>query len=159
MSALAAAATLAELSGWTLTNLQLQKLLYLAQMFHLGETGEAMFPEDFEAWKLGPVQPQVYSRAKMYGARPIENLFTPDRVTEPTAREVLSRIHRDLGGLPGWKLVEITHWGKGAWAANYDGHDRGSTISKSDILAEYRERFQRAVERRAAANGSAAVAG
>jgi len=153
MSAIAAAATLAEISSHSLTNLQLQKLLYISQMFHLGETGQPMFSEDFEAWKLGPVQPQVYARARMYGARPIENLFVPERVSDLTALEILRRVYKDLSGKPAWKLVEITHWGKGAWAKNYDGHDAGSTISKSDILAEYQERFRRAIERRTAAVG------
>lgn len=152
MSALAAAATIVDASGKTLTNLQLQKLLYLSQMFYLGESGKPVFNEEFEAWKLGPVQPDVYSRAKMFGSRPIESLFTQERLSDPAAIEVIKRVVRDLGSKPAWKLVEITHWGKGAWAKNYDGHDRGATISKSDIIAEYRERVRLATERRAAAH-------
>ena len=148
MSALTAAATLAEISGWSVTNLQLQKLLYMAQMFHIGAQGGApIFDEDFEAWKLGPVQPTVYRRARMYGGTPIENLFVQDRLPAGTGREALEVTYRDLGSLPAWKLVQMTHWSDGAWAKNYDGHDAGSTISKSDILAEYRERVRRLAER------------
>ncbi|GLT02835.1 hypothetical protein GCM10007897_42590 [Sphingobium jiangsuense] len=147
MSALAAAATLAEISGWSLTNLQLQKLLYLAQMFHIGAHGSPIFSEDFEAWKLGPVQPAVYRKAKMFGGRPIETLFTPERIVSGSGRDCIEQTYRDLGGLPASKLVSMTHWSKGAWAKNYDGHDAGSTIPKSDMLAEYNERVRLIRER------------
>lgn len=142
MSALTAAATMAEISGWTLTNLQLQKLLYMAQMFHIGEHGRPIFPEDFEAWKLGPVQPGVYHRAKMYGSRPIEDLFVRERLPEGTGRAMIRSVYDQLSHMPSWRLVGITHWDKGAWAKNYDGHDAGSTIPKSDMLDEYRERLR-----------------
>ena len=147
MSALTAAATLAEISGWTLTNLQLQKLLYMAQMYHIGAQHTPIFDEDFEAWKLGPVQPAVYRRAKMFGGRPIENLFVNDRLPNGTRRDAIEATYRDLGSLPAWELVQMTHWKDGAWAKNYDGHDAGSTIPKSDILAEYNERVRILTER------------
>jgi len=41
VSASAAAKRMCERSGWTLSNLELQKLLYIAHMFHLGETSYA----------------------------------------------------------------------------------------------------------------------
>lgn len=148
MSALIAAATLVQISSGSLTNLQLQKLLYLSQMFYMGEHKRPIFAEDFEAWKLGPVLPAVYRKAKMYGGRPVETLFIPERVTDPTIRSCLENTYKDLGSLSASQLVNITHWGKGAWAKNYDGHDSGSTIPKSDIAREYDERVRLLKERR-----------
>lgn len=40
--------------------LQLQKLLYYAQGWHLAWTGRPLFDDDFEAWTLGPVVPDVW---------------------------------------------------------------------------------------------------
>jgi len=141
MSAIAAAATLAEMSGWTLSNLQIQKLLYLAQMLHVGERGgEPIFPEDFEAWKLGPVQPEVYRRAKMFGSKPVESFFTNERLPAGTGRDFIARTLEELPDRRPWRLVAITHWDGGAWAKNYEDGDFGCVIPKGDILAEYQAR-------------------
>jgi len=140
MSAIAAAATLAEMSGWALSNLQIQKMLYLAQMFHMGETGEPVFDDDFEAWKLGPVLPNVYQQAKIYGSKPVKSLFTNSRIEDGSKRKILARTLAELPDHSPWKLVSITHWDGGAWAKHYSDGDRGSMIPKGDILAEYKDR-------------------
>lgn len=43
-----------------LTNLRLQKLLYYAQAWSLVLRESELFPEDIEAWRGGPVVPEVY---------------------------------------------------------------------------------------------------
>lgn len=151
MSAIIAASTLGELSGWTLSNLQIQKLLYLAQMFHMGENeGEPIFHDDFEAWKLGPVLPLVYQQAKIYGSKPVKSFFTKRRLPEGTARDILARTLAELPNHSPWKLVSITHWDGGAWAKHFEDGDRGITIPKGDILAEYRDRAKAHADRAAA---------
>ncbi|MBV7255567.1 DUF4065 domain-containing protein [Pacificimonas sp. WHA3] len=141
MRALDAAVTLADASGWTLTNLQLQKLLYITQMFHLGEHGGLpAFNEDFQAWKLGPVLPAVYGPAKVYGSRPVKSLFHKSALPEGTARDTALEVYNELGQTPAFKLVAITHWDKGAWAKHYRDGEFGRRIPKEDILNEYRTR-------------------
>lgn len=138
MSAIAAAATLADMSGGSLSNLQIQKILYLAQMFHLGETGQPIFGDDFQAWKLGPVVPSVYGKAKIYGSKPVTSLFIDSRLPDGTGKAMLQRAFTELPKNPS-RLVAITHWDGGAWAKHYnDGF--GATIPKEDILAEYHAR-------------------
>lgn len=142
MSALDAAVTLARTSGWTLSNLQIQKLLYLAQMFHMGRhDGEPIFPEDFEAWKLGPVVPGVYQRAKIYGSKPVADLFHRGQLPDgSTGKQIIEEMYRELPDHSPWKLVSITHWEGGAWARHYSPDGFGSTIPKKDILEEYAKR-------------------
>jgi uncharacterized phage-associated protein len=152
MSALQAAETLVEIGGQAFSNLQIQKLLYLGQMFYLGEHGAPMFDDDFEAWKLGPVVPAVYQRAKIYGSRPVEKLFTGTTLAPETPqRKMLERVLAELPDKSPWKLVSITHWGKGAWAKNYTVGDFGSLIPKEDIRNEYATRVDRARDRKAVA--------
>ena len=74
---LAAAKWLCQHSGWTLTNLRLQKLLYLAHMFHLGMTDKGLVDGHFEAWELGPVHPKVYREVRKFGSSPIKPPFFP----------------------------------------------------------------------------------
>ena len=52
--------------GDTISNLKLQKLLYLAQGFFLAIYGEPLFPEHIEAWTHGPVVPEIYRRFKRF---------------------------------------------------------------------------------------------
>ena len=55
-SILAVAKRLCERSGWSLTNLALQKLCYIAHMIHLSmHDGKPMVSGHFEAWDFGPV--------------------------------------------------------------------------------------------------------
>ena len=42
-----------EAGNWEITNLQLQKMLYIAQVFHLGQYKHHLFRAKFEAWATG----------------------------------------------------------------------------------------------------------
>jgi uncharacterized phage-associated protein len=54
--------------GVPVTPMSLEKLVYYAQAFHLVLKDEPLFPEEIQAWKLGPVIPGVYKRYASYGA-------------------------------------------------------------------------------------------
>ena len=55
-----------KMSGWTITNLKLQKILYIAHMVYVGRTdGTVLIDEMFEAWDFGPVLPNLYHRVKI----------------------------------------------------------------------------------------------
>ena len=58
-------------SGWSLSNLELQKILYVGQMLYLGRYNEPLVNEVFEAWDYGPVLPTIYHSAKMFGRSPV----------------------------------------------------------------------------------------
>ena len=40
---------------------KLQKLTYLSQGWSLALTGQPIFPEDFEAWKRGPINRELFN--------------------------------------------------------------------------------------------------
>src|SRR5271163_1555007 len=54
-----------------LTHLRLQKLLYYAQGWYLGIFGRALFTNRIEAWRHGPVVPDVYKELKKHGGATI----------------------------------------------------------------------------------------
>jgi len=142
ISALSAAKRLCERSGWRLSNLEVQKLVYLAHMFYLGRTGWPLVDGHFEAWEYGPVHPALYHRAKVFGSDPIQNIFHSVRDVDPGSgeAEILDEISESLSGCPSGRLVAITHWEKGAWARNYSPGARFVTIPNDDIKEEYMER-------------------
>lgn len=54
-----------------ISNMKLQKLLYYEQGYHLAYYGTPLFDEEIEAWKFGPVVPQIYEKYKIYENKPI----------------------------------------------------------------------------------------
>src|SRR5690554_2036795 len=89
VTALQAAKRACEASGWKLTNLQLQKILYIAQMVYAGKnSGKRLITgDDFEAWDYGPVLPSLYHRVSAFGSGSIKNIFhgVEDIVDKDTA--------------------------------------------------------------------------
>lgn len=130
-------------SGWTVSNLQLQKLLYLAQMVHMGRNGgRRLFDGTFQAWDYGPVEPNVYHKLKRYGSSPVGDAFFDALSFEETdpRRKVMDDVcGRFLKFSPG-ELVDITHWPSGAWAKVYVPKAKSIVIPDAAIAEEYNER-------------------
>ena len=91
-----------------ITNLKLQKILYLAQAYYLAKFKKPLFNDKIEAWQYGPVIPNVYQEYK-------GNLNNPITIPENEAsileddKEVLKRIWDLFGKYSTTKLVNITH--------------------------------------------------
>lgn len=132
--------------GWTITNLKLQKILYLAHMVAIGKTGKPLVHEQFEAWAYGPVEPVLYRAVKGFGSRPIaEYRFfnTPDLADGSEEKALLDESCAALIRKTPAQLVGNTHWPKGAWAKNYAAGIDGRVISDEDVIAEYKQRISR----------------
>jgi len=146
-TALKAAKLACSASGWTLTNLQLQKLLYIAHMLHAGrgEGHPLIEDEAFEAWDYGPVLPSVYRRASAFGNRPVGNIFHGvGEVEEQDVRELIENTVKKLSKMDAFRLVEIVHEPQGAWHRHYEPGVRGIVIPQEDIKGEYLSRFANA---------------
>lgn len=72
----------------TITNLQLQKILYLFACEYQKELGKYPFDESFQAWAYGPVIPEVYFEYKKYGSAPIAEYSKHQEVDEETFKIV-----------------------------------------------------------------------
>ena len=136
---LSAAKRLGRRSGWTLSNLELQKILYLAHMFYMGRTGgKPLVSGSFDAWDYGPVHPGLYHVAKVFGSSPVGNIFHayPD-VPEGPESAILDEAYDALGKAGAGRLVSATHRKGGAWDLNYRPGMKGCVIPNGDILKEY----------------------
>ncbi len=142
ISVYAAAKRLGERSGWSLSNLELQKILYIAHMFHIGQTKEPLVTGYFEAWDYGPVHPKLYHRVKIFGSSPVENIFhsAPEIESEEDA-ETLDSAVEQFGNARSGKLVAITHWDGGAWAKYHIPGERGVVIPNEAIYQEFLDRL------------------
>ena len=83
-------------------DLQLHKLLYYCQSWHLVWTGRPLFEEPIEAWEMGPVVADLW-REEKYG---------PTTLAEPLNDEELRTVVYvcdRYGDLPGKALRELSH--------------------------------------------------
>ena len=146
-----AARYLCELSGWKLTNLQLQKLLYMADMNYVGQGRGRLIDEDFEAWDYGPVLPSLYHRCKAFGSKRVPDVFWLARdIGNSSEADMLRLAWENLKGQDAGRLVENTHWAGGAWARRYVAGSKGIRIHTEDMIDEYRNRLASKTSGRAA---------
>jgi uncharacterized phage-associated protein len=114
----------ADRSGYRLTNLALQKLLYFAHAIFLIEQKCTLVSGYFEAWEYGPVHPATYQAFKQAGAEPIN--FRAQRLDVATGvrteiappgdlqvKQHVARIMQSYGRMTPGRLVDISH-AKGA---------------------------------------------
>jgi uncharacterized phage-associated protein len=64
---------LARTHGEALTPMKVQKLVYFAHGWNLAIHDEPLLNERIQAWKYGPVVPELYRELKDYGSTPIPN--------------------------------------------------------------------------------------
>ena len=138
MSTIRAAKTIYDLKGGQVSNLPLQKLLYLSHLIHLGTTNAPLASREFEAWDLGPVEPDLYHKLKAYGSKQFPDIFGCEPYPEDSPeRASIDKVLHDVGTASPGKLVAITHWSGGAWAEHYRPNTGGIRIPDTSVRAEY----------------------
>lgn len=137
-----------------LDQLQLNKLCYLVNGFTLRERDEPAFHNSVQAWKFGPVVPEVYETYRDYGDRPITALDLC-RTSLHNRKELMDRwgdladiigkdvaaiaygVVKEYGKYGGWDLVHMMHKKRTPWKKAYrPGHN--NTIPTGTIKQFYR---------------------
>jgi len=100
-----------------ITNLKLQKLLYFLQGEIVKQTGIKLIREDFYAWQLGPVIPEVYNAFSMYSSSTIPkqelNISIDPQLVKHIEVVLLKYAKRST-----WDLVDLSHC-QDPWKYNY----------------------------------------
>src|SRR5438552_12204040 len=81
---------LAHGAGATLTPMQLIKLVYMCHGWMLGLYGRPLIQEQVQAWKFGPVIPELYRHLRQYGGGPVTRSLPCPEQTE------ISRLEANL---------------------------------------------------------------
>lgn len=114
-----------------LSPMKLQKLLFLAQSWHLKfKDGEPLLDDTFCRWQYGPVIPAVYHEFKQFGSRSVDRYGTfvgPGKgggyqLLQPNVPEsdhcswgIIDEIISVYGGYSGVQLSALTHMPGSAW--------------------------------------------
>lgn len=139
---------LRELSGETLSPLQILKLVYISHGWSFPINGGPLIGDRIEAWQYGPVVPDLYHLIKGFRASPVTNPI-PDGDAPLTSREMLliDAVFGTYGRYSGGQLSAMTHRPGTPWAIAWE-RGRNSEITNGMIEDHYRKL---ALERRQAA--------
>ena len=108
---------IAKSKGDSLKPLKLMKLTYVSFGWYLANRDEPLFQEDIEAWKYGPVIPDLYQSTKKFGREPIPtDLISDDGfATNEDTRTFLEAVYEKYGDKSGLYLSNLTHKPGSPW--------------------------------------------
>ena len=119
-----------DISGESIDEMKLHKLLYFSQRECLAITNQPMFEEKFEGWKYGPV------------CREIRNSITPDGILDydsdisEESKYMINNVIMEYGVFASWKLSKLSHqeisWKK-ARSGLQDGENGNRYLQLEDI--------------------------
>lgn len=101
----------------SLTNMQVQKLVFLAQGYALALIGSCLYENNIHAWQWGPVIPSLYKKLRKYGSGVVsETLEAPDSVVKDTSEfEIILGVWENYGKFTGGQLSAMTHKPGSPW--------------------------------------------
>ena len=131
--------------GRPVTDLHLQKMLYFLQLGFCSATAgmDLLFPEEFQAWRYGPVLPSVYDRFSVYGGGSINRSFECKRLndilsTRPNMKSFIDNTIDALRMKSPWDLVAQTHADGTPWDKVKTERGYRATIPNSLIIEQAR---------------------
>jgi uncharacterized phage-associated protein len=123
--------------GRVLSIMSLLKLTYIAHGWNLEMRNAPLFGNRVEAWRYGPVIPDVYSAFRSQGinpTKPVEGFATP---AEAVDIDFLEQIYKIYGNLPAFRLSELTHESGGPWETASKLGGSYAEIPNDMILGHY----------------------
>ena len=92
-----------------ITHLQLQKVLYYIQGYHLREFGQPLFEDKIYAWQYGPVVKSVYANYFIYGALPLRVTERKELYVDEKQKTLINHVVEEKTKLRAAQLVAATH--------------------------------------------------
>lgn len=101
--------TYSEEKDYGISNLKLQKILYLIQAYSLIQTKKPCFSEDIEAWDFGPVIPEVYRKYKQFGSTDIQvRCWNLEEIQKGFEKEDRKRIEAVIDKFADFSAADLT---------------------------------------------------
>ena len=112
----------AERRGFEVTPMKLLKMVYLSHGWMLGIHGLPLVRGPVEAWRYGPVFPELYRRIRHLGAQPVKSSDLPAEpveVFDQEAREMMVDSVEKYGPLSTARVSELTGAPSSPWELTY----------------------------------------
>jgi uncharacterized phage-associated protein len=120
--------------GVLLTNMHVQKLVYIAHGWNLAVCNEPLIDEPFLAWDYGPVAHSLYQALRRYGSGSVPRLLrrgddTPSfgdddgeavsATLSVDETRVIKQIWDEFKGYKAFQLSELTHKSDSPWSKSF----------------------------------------
>jgi uncharacterized phage-associated protein len=127
--------------GTRLTNMELQKLVYIAHGYSLAILDRPLIKQYVEAWRYGPVIPDLYHAVRQYRSGDVTeliNVLPPETLSE-TDSKLVGSVLSAYGRFSGPQLSTMTHREGTPWKEVYEPNDsfHSDTIPDKLIKAHY----------------------
>ena len=121
-----------------LTPLQINKIVYFCHGWMLGIYSESLYWQYVEAWRLGPVVPDVYHSLKHFGGQPVSILVHAPETEQfnPNELAVMNRIYNHYSQFDGMQLSTMTHEPGTPWSITWNRFGQNHPIS-NDLIERY----------------------
>ncbi len=126
---------------------KLIKLVYISHGWMLGLYGRPLIRENAEAWRYGPVIPELYLKVKKFRSKPVraDEVFPGlnDESFDEYESSVMDETLEIYGKRTAIQLSQLTHSPNSPWDLIYNGHSRSPVISDQLIEDHYARLYQR----------------
>lgn len=123
--------------------IKMQKLLYYCKAWSLATSGEALFDDEIQAWKHGPVVSSLYPKHRGEAVLDSWEVGDPTKLTQ-SEKLMADAVMNVYGGFSGWELRNLTHsetpWIK-AWTESGQGKQQSYVISEESMQDFYRSKL------------------
>nr|WP_314580756.1 type II toxin-antitoxin system antitoxin SocA domain-containing protein [uncultured Pseudomonas sp.] len=140
--------------GVEVTPMKLIKLVYIAHGWHRGYFSQNLISDAVQAWKYGPVIPELYRQIKHHRGHPIDCSIAgygvagdeKNPVPHPRTMELLEKVWSIHGKDDGLKLSALTHqpdtpWDR-TWRLSGGARYQGAIIPNEWIDQHYKEKIE-----------------
>lgn len=127
-----------------MTTMKLQKLCFYSQAYSLVKYDEELFPEDFRAWKNGPVAYELWKKhEKLYLVSPEKLGSYVEGSLDNREKETVIYVMEKLGKLTGEELSRRTHL-EDPWVNGREGLEifqTGNAIIPKEEIRNYYKNY------------------
>ena len=139
--------------GKKLTQMQLQKLVYIAHGWNLAINGTRLVEDDPCAWDYGPVFPDLWEALRGYGRSPVTkpikigdyglNAFRPDAEKAATGtltdaeKQLVDKVHELYSPFHAFQLSAMTHQEGTPWHNTYVEENNKKGVISDDLIREH----------------------
>ena len=128
---------LAKGEGKSLTNMQLQKLVFISQGFTLAILDRPLYFHNTHAWQWGPVIPKLYKPLQKYGRDFVTEPLNAEDKLQPDSQEmeIIKAVWEGYGHLSGGQLSTLTHSPNTPWSVTWESNQFG--VIPESLIAEH----------------------
>jgi len=132
----------ADEEGRGLEPMKLLKLTYIAHGWYLGFYNKPLIKNSVQAWKYGPVIPELYHVTKRFGSRNVDletvELYSDNKLNE-SDQNFIKTIWNTYKNFSGLDLSSMTHMKNTPWEESFEPNLQYKTISNDVIREHYKK--------------------